>query len=265
MSNMSVIGTQLEDGKGICDSKPGKLSIEQLAALNKSRIPRHVAIIPDGNRRWAKKLTMQIEEGHREGADSFIPITKAAKQLGIRALTFYLFSTENWTRSSDEVALMWLFEEFLIENREEMLAEGVCFHAIGNLDQLSESLQRTLKETIEITKNCTDIDLIAALNYGSRDELKRTFKAILEDCLSGKIHADMVTETMIASYLDTAPWGDPQLLIRTSGETRLSNFLLWQLSYAELYLTDVLWPDFKPENLWEAVLYYQSKEKRLGG
>lgn len=246
--------------------KNGFFSPLEIAFLDQNKIPRHVAIIPDGNRRWAKLQASQAHEGHKEGADNLVTTLKAARELGIKSLTFYLFSTENWARHPDEIqALMWLLEQFLIDQREMMLEEGVRFNTIGNLSALSESACHIIEETKKATAHCTHINMIAALNYGSRDEICRAFKKILSDCLEGKIDKKDIHEELISSYLDTAPWGDPDLLIRSSGEMRLSNFLLWQISYSEIYMTDILWPDFQPCHLLEAVRFYQSRERRLGG
>ncbi|HEV8051333.1 MAG TPA: polyprenyl diphosphate synthase [Parachlamydiaceae bacterium] len=241
-------------------------SPEQLAAINKSKIPRHVAIIPDGNRRWAKSQQEGSEKGHEAGAGTLIEIVKAGKALGIKALTFYLFSTENWTRPQEEVAaLMWLLQEFLKEQCAEMVAEGVRLQTIGNLDALPQEVLTVLEETIAATAHCNQIDMILALNYGSRDEIRRAFHHIIDHYDAGKFQKEDVTEKLISSYLDTKPWGDPDLLIRTSGEMRVSNFLLWQLSYTEIYVTELLWPEFKPKDLFDAVADFQKRERRLGG
>lgn len=247
-------------------SEPKYFTSEQLALLDKQRIPQHIAIIPDGNRRWARLQSSQIETGHRMGANNLIHIVRAAREAGIKFITFYLFSTENWSRDPSEVqALMWILETFLIEQRQEMLDGGVCFHTIGDLSALAKTTNKIIEETKQTTAHCDKIHMIAALNYGSRDELKRAFKNILHDLETDKIHKDAIDETLISRYLDTALWPDPDLLIRTSGEVRISNFLLWQISYAEIYIVDVLWPDFKPQNLLEAILYFQTRDRRLGG
>lgn len=241
-------------------------SPQELAHLDKKRIPRHVAIIPDGNRRWAKKLQENYDKGHQAGASNLIEIVNAGKSLGIKALTFYLFSTENWTRSKEEVGgLMWLLQEFLKEHCKEMQKQGVRLKTIGNIHALPKEVLSDIEKTIEATAHCNQIDMIFALNYGGRDEIKRAFHHILDNCLAGKLQKEQITENLIASYLDTTPWGDPDLLIRTSGEMRISNFLLWQLSYSEIYITDLLWPEFKPKDLLDAVTDYQKRERRLGG
>lgn len=241
-------------------------SPQQLACLDKTRIPSHVAIIPDGNRRWAKKQQEDYEKGHEAGATNLIEIVKAAKTIGIKALTFYLFSTENWVRSKEEVAaLMWLLQDFLKEHCEEMQAQGVSLKTIGDLEALPKEVLTVVEETIEATRQCEQIDMILALNYGGRDEIRRVFHRLLDHYADGNLKKEEVTEKLIASYLDTELWGDPDLLIRTSGEMRLSNFLLWQLSYTEIYVTQLLWPEFKPSDLLDAVADFQKRERRLGG
>lgn len=241
-------------------------SSEQTASLDLKRIPQHVAFIPDGNRRWAKKQKMQITEGHREGSDNLIEIVKAGKELGIRNFTFFLFSTENWNRPQDEIdALMWLLHTYLIEQRPTFLEEGTRLCTIGDLSTLPDYVNDTIRETKQITAHCKDVDLIFALNYGSRDEIKRAVQSIVKDVSNHKISPDQISENLISQYLDTAPWGDPDLLIRTSGELRVSNYLLWQISYTEIFSSDVLWPDFTPHHLLEALISYQKRERRLGG
>lgn len=241
-------------------------SSQQLATIDQTRVPRHVAIIPDGNRRWANMQQESYEKGHEAGASNLIDIVNAGKALGIKALTFYLFSTENWTRSQEEVsALMWLLQEFLKEHCQEMQAKGVRLRTIGNLDTLPKEVLTVVKETIKATFHCDQIDMVLAINYGGRDEIRRAFHKIFDNYTAGKLKKEEVTENLIASYLDTVPWGDPDLLIRTSGEMRISNFLLWQLSYTEIYITERLWPEFKPNDLLDAVTDFQKRERRLGG
>lgn len=239
---------------------------EQKAGLDPLRLPRHIAIIPDGNRRWAKKQLQNPIAGHRSGANVLIEIVKAAKELGIKAITFYMFSTENWNRSKEEISsLMWLLQEFLRENLNEMLEYDVRLCTIGDLSALPKEALDAVEETRQATAHCSDIEMVLALNYGSRDEMRRAFHRILDDCKKGKLEKEQITESLIASYLDTAKWGDPDLFIRTSGEKRISNFLLWQLSYSEMYITDVLWPDFTPNELLAALIDFQKRKRRLGG
>lgn len=239
---------------------------EQRASLDPLRIPKHIAVIPDGNRRWAQHNLTVSEKGHRSGASVLIETVKAAKELGVKTITFYLFSTENWTRSQEEIdTLMWLLKEFLNEQCAEMLSDGVRLRTIGDLTKLPSDVLEVVAETSDKTAHCTCIDMVMALNYGSRDEMCRAFDRILTDCYSKKVQMENITESLISKYLDTAPWGDPELLIRTSGEMRLSNFLLWQLSYAEIYITNTLWPDFKSADLLAAILDFQGRKRRLGG
>ena len=228
--------------------------------------PHHIAIIPDGNRRWAKRHAETIPQGHSEGAGNLMKIVRAGHDLGVKVMTFYLFSTENWNRAEEEVqALMFLLEQYLIEQKQPMIDDGVRFKTIGNLSVLPPRVQELIAEVKEATAQGGNIDVVAALNYGSRDELLRAFQRIQKDIQSGHLKAEGLSENLISSYLDTAPFPDPDLMIRCSGEFRLSNFLLWQLSYSEVYIADVLWPDFTPLHLQEAVKAYQGRERRLGG
>lgn len=239
---------------------------DQLQQLMHGRIPQHIAIIPDGNRRWAKKVGCNTLQGHQKGADNLLTIVKAAKELGIPIITFYVFSTENWNRDSLEIkGLMWLLESYLIEQKNNMIDIGVRFQTIGNTQRFSERIQDTIQKTKDATAHCDSIDMVMALNYGSRDEITRALKAILSDIETKKLTKESVNEKMIANYLDTNHWPDPDILIRTSGERRQSNFLLWQSSYSEIYLSNVLWPDFSPEHLLEAVIDFQQRDRRLGG
>lgn len=234
-------------------------------SLDPARIPHHVAIIMDGNRRWARKHGKASEFGHWMGAEIISDIVKAASNIGVKILTLYAFSTENWERSKQEVeALMLILEAFLIREREEMQREGVKLETIGDLSRLPQSVLSTLKETQRLTASNEKIQLVLALNYGGRDEICRASLRAHEDFLSGKIKKEDFNENIFASYLDTAKWGDPQLLIRTSGEMRISNFLLWQISYAELVVLDTYWPDFTKQDLYEALASFQIRTRRLG-
>lgn len=238
----------------------------QLARLDRSRMPRHIAIIPDGNRRWAKKRLSSIQEGHREGADTLMDIVKAARELEIKGITFYSFSTENWNRPPEEVfALMALITTYLTEQCDEMVQNGIKLETIGNLAGLPTHLRKAIQDTKLATQHCNQISLILALNYGSRDEICRAFRAMLEDYDQQSLSKDEVNEATISRYLDTHQWGDPELLIRTSGELRVSNFLLWQISYSEIHIAPVLWPDFTPQHLIEAIIDFQGRQRRWGG
>lgn len=236
---------------------------EQLDMVSTNTVPSHIAIIPDGNRRWAKQRDATTARGHREGADILMDIVKAAKSLGVKVTSFYIFSTENWTRDPAEVqALLWLLDSYLTEQCPAMIEHGIRLETIGDISRFPENVCQTIQRTKERTAHCKDIDMVLALNYGGRDEIRRTIQSIVND---SKVYQEEITEGLIARYLDTAQWPDPDLLIRTSGELRLSNFLLWQSSYTEIYTTEVLWPDFTPQHLWEAVLNFQTRERRLGG
>lgn len=227
----------------------------------KGAIPEHVAVIMDGNRRWAKKRLLPLVAGHFAGANALKRIVRDAAEVGIKALTVYAFSTENWIRPQVEVdALFKVLESYLIQERGSMVKEGVALKTIGKVEKFPESLVDVLNETKNMTAGGKTIELVLALNYGARDELKRAIQAMMRE----GIKEEQVTEELVSHYLDTSDRKDPDLLIRTSGEMRLSNFLLWQLSYTEVYVTDVLWPDFSKKHLLQAVKEYQRRDKRWG-
>ncbi len=231
---------------------------QQIAALDADKIPKHVAIILDGNRRWATKRGESHAEGHKEGADILVEIVRAAKELSITAITVYGFSTENWNRPPDEVAaVLWLIEQYAIEQRPQMIANEVRVRCIGDIQGLPDTLQKALEDTCRATAHFSAIELAMALNYGSRNEICRAINSALED------HRP-ITEETISSYLDTQGLPELDLLIRPGGELRISNFLLWQASYAELYFLEKMWPDFTPLDLYNAVLTYQKRQRRLG-
>lgn len=243
-----------------------KFTSEQISKIDLKHVPKHIALIPDGNRRWARQRLFSIQSGHREGADNLMEIVKGAREIGVKEITFYGFSTENWNRPKDEVMmLMALYAEYIRDQKQELLDYGIKLETIGHFEALPSFLQQSIYESRQASKECSDITLILALNYGSRDEICRAVKKIVKDCEQEKIHSDQIDETLISSYLDTHPWRNPDLLIRTSGEMRLSNFLLWQISYTEIYSAPVLWPDFHPEHLLDAVINYQKRERRWGG
>lgn len=239
---------------------------EEIARLDPNNIPKHIALIMDGNRRWAKQKNLPPIMGHWEGAEALTDIVRSASDLGIKTVTAYAFSTENWSRSEAEIeALMNIFELYMIRKKEHMVQNGICLNAIGDLTRLPEKVQKTLNETKEATKNCDRVNLVLAFNYGGRDEIRRAIGKILDMNREKPLKNSEITEEFIAKQMDTYFWGDPDLLIRTSGELRISNFLLWQLSYSEIYVSDVLWPDFSPKELLEAILAYQSRDRRRGG
>jgi undecaprenyl diphosphate synthase len=252
--------------EAITDEKEIIYSSDDLALLDPSKIPSHVAIIMDGNRRWAKRQGLPALMGHWKGADTLTRIVRSASELGIKALTVYSFSTENWNRAQEEVdGLMHLFKVYLEREREPMRCEGVRLDAIGDHSRLPAFVLRELELSKSYTSHCKKIDLVLAINYGGRDDIRRAFVGMMEDCERGKLSKDQISEKMISRYLDTAKWPDPELLIRTSGERRQSNFLLWQLCYSEFYHTDVLWPDFDEHDLLQAVREHQLRQRRLGG
>lgn len=235
---------------------------EELSRIDLQRVPRHIAIIMDGNRRWAKQKRLPPMMGHWEGAETLSDILKGASELGVKTLTVYAFSTENWARPSNEVEdLMNIFELYLMRKRELMVRDGVKLEAIGDLSLLPKRVLDAFWETKKATEHCDRINLVLALNYGGRDEIRRAMVKIINE----KISPEDVTEELIAKYLDTRLFGDPDLLIRTSGEMRVSNFLLWQISYAEIFSTEILWPDFSTRELLSAVSIYQKRTRRLGG
>ena len=228
-------------------------------------VPRHVAIIMDGNRRWAKNKFLPVGEGHRRGAETLSKIAKIASNMGIKVLTVYAFSTENWNRSSYEVTILLdLLRAYLVKKRGELVENGIRLESIGDLTAFPEDLKDALLETKRATAMGEKIRLVLALNYGGRDDLRRAMIGIASLVKQGEIDPSEITEALISSRLDTSPFGDPDLLIRTSGEKRMSNFLLWQISYSEVFLTDVLWPDFGEADLVQAVIEYQKRDRRLG-
>jgi undecaprenyl diphosphate synthase len=234
--------------------------------IDVQRLPKHIAIIPDGNRRWAKKQQSSVKTGHREGADNLMDIIKAGREIGVKTMTFYLFSTENWNRSKEEVdALMWLLPTYLVEQKQTMIDNGIRLHTIGDLSRLPPDVLKVVNETKEATANGNEINFVMALNYGSRDEITRAVRQIALDVSQGKLQVSQIDEALIASYLDTCLWPDPDLLIRTSAEFRVSNFLLWQISYSEVHIEDVLWPEFTPRHLLQAIIDFQGRDRRLGG
>lgn len=234
---------------------------DQITELNPNRIPQHIAIIMDGNRRWAKKKSYQVSEGHKRGADTSMEILRAAKELGVKWMTLFVFSTENWSRDPDEVAgILWLLESYIRAKIPEMVQQRIRFQTIGDISRFPESIRSTISDAKLATASCESLELIFAMNYGARDEMKRAIQKMIQD----QLKENQITEKTIASYLDTAPFPDPDLLIRTSGEMRISNFLLWQMSYAEIYVTETFWPDFTPDMLYEAILEFQNRERRSG-
>ena len=228
-------------------------------------IPTHVAIIMDGNGRWARKKGLPKIAGHRAGAESVREAVKCAKELGIKVLTLYAFSTENWKRPKYEVsALFKLLADYIDREADSLDKNDIKVSVIGRTELLPETAQKKLKEIMEKTKNNSSLNLVLALNYGGRSEIVDAVRGIVKDCASGRIGLEEIDENTFGNYLYTKDIPDPDLLIRTSGEMRVSNFLLWQISYAEIYVTEKLWPDFKKSDFKKAVADYQNRERRYG-
>lgn len=238
---------------------------EELSHVHEREIPRHVAILMDGNRRWATQYDLPIQVGHAKGAEQLKIIVEAAIDLGVEILTVFAFSTENRKRTPKEIEMLFsLFEKYLLQEREEMKKNGIQLETIGEISTFPKALQHTIEESKRLTSLGDRFKLVLAINYGARDEITRAMQKITVDLGEGKLKNIPITEKLIQSYLDTALLPDPDLLIRTSGELRLSNFLLWQVSYSEFYFTEELWPDFSPQSLLEAVLSYQTRKIRRG-
>ncbi|MBN1622641.1 MAG: isoprenyl transferase [Endomicrobiales bacterium] len=231
-----------------------------LEKIDLSKLPKHIAIIMDGNGRWAKKKNLPRVFGHRAGMKSVQKIVETCVQLKIEVLTLYAFSTENWIRPKTEIgALMTLLQNYLKIEFERMMDNNIQLRTIGDISKLPKTPHKELVKVMQKTKSNTGLVLNLALNYGSRQEIMNAITRILES------RKNKVDQKTFESYLDTSGLPDPDLIIRTSGEMRLSNFLLWQCAYSELYVTPVLWPDFKPENLYEAIADFQKRERRFGG
>ena len=229
-------------------------------------VPQHIAIILDGNGRWAKSKGMPRNYGHAQGSKNVERICEEAWRMGIKYLTVYAFSTENWNRPQSEVnALMALLRNYMKTCLKTAEKNDMKIRVIGNLAPLDDDIKSRIHELVESSKNNNGLNFTIALNYGSRDEMTRAVRRMAADCAAGKLAADVIDEKVFASYLDTCELPDPDLLIRTSGEQRLSNYLLWQLAYSEFYFTDVLWPDFTKEELVRAIEQYNSRDRRYGG
>lgn len=234
--------------------------------MESMRVPEHVAIILDGNGRWAKKRFLPRNMGHAQGSKTVEKIIEDAFDMGIKYLTVYAFSTENWRRPKDEVdALMKLLRNYLKTCIKRANKNNMRVRVIGDVTGLSEDLREKIEQLEEASKGNTGINFTIALNYGSRDEMIRAMKKMAGDLLAGTLKKEDITEDVFAGYLDTKGIPEPDLMIRTSGEQRLSNFMLWQLAYTEFYFTDVLWPDFNKKELKKAVEYYNGRERRFGG
>lgn len=232
----------------------------------KLNVPAHVALILDGNGRWAKKRGLPRQMGHKKGCETVEQIVEDAARLGVRYLTVYGFSTENWKRPEEEVgALMQLFRYYTKRLLKIAVENNIRVKMIGERSRFAADIVEGINRLEESTRDNTGLTFVIAVNYGSRDEITRAVRKIMADVKDGRLKEEQMTEAVFASYLDTKDIPDPDLLIRTSGELRLSNYLLWQLAYSELYVTDCLWPDFSREELLEAIRQYNKRERRFGG
>ena len=233
--------------------------------IDTDKLPRHIAIIMDGNGRWAEKHTMGRIRGHRKGAQAVRTVVRACREIGIPYLTLFAFSSENWERPAKEVqALMFLLEEYLDKELAELQKQEIRLTTIGEIDRLNPSVKEKLLQVKESTLKNDKMVLNLALSYGAQDEIILAVKKIIQDNKAGKIDIDQINKETFSHYLYTSGMPDPDLMIRTSGECRISNFLLWQLAYTELYFTKVLWPDFTKEDLYKAIAGFQKRERRFG-
>jgi undecaprenyl diphosphate synthase len=233
--------------------------------IDVNRLPGHVAVIMDGNGRWARRRGKERIYGHHHGVKAVRKIIEAAAELGINYLTLYAFSTENWNRPDDEVsALMDIMVDSLNNETETLLKNQISTKVIGDINRLSKRVRERLLETIRVTSGGTRMKLVVALSYSSRWEISEACRKIAVDVTRGKVQPDTINEDTVAAYLETSDLPDPELMIRTSGEKRISNFLLWQLAYTELYFTEKLWPDFGKEDFYKAIANFQKRERRYG-
>lgn len=245
-----------------------EFSGKQAGQVDKSRLPRHIAIIMDGNGRWATKRGLPRTAGHKAGGETFRKIATYCKDLGIQYLTVYAFSTENWKRSETEVgAIMILLKKYLLEAIDSMERDSIRLKFFGDMTPISPELQALAYETDEITEhlNRQDFQANICLNYGGRDEILRAIRRFAADCTAGTRKPEELDDATFSGYLDSAGIPDPELIIRPSGELRLSNFLLWQCAYSEFYFTDALWPDFDEAEIDRAIVAYQNRDRRFGG
>ena len=241
-------------------------SRQQAGQVDVSNLPRHVAIIMDGNGRWAQRRGLPRTAGHKAGAENFRTIATYCKDLGMDYLTVYAFSTENWKRPQGEVdAIMGLLEQYLRESIETMARDNIRLRFLGDVSILPRKLRALIDETDELTRHIEGFQANICLNYGGRDELVRAARRFARDCVDGKKAPEELTEAEFPDYLWSAGLPDPELLIRPGGEMRVSNFLLWQCAYSEIYVTDTLWPDFGKAELDRALAWYQTRDRRFGG
>lgn len=239
--------------------------MDLISKIDKLKVPQHIAIIMDGNGRWAKQQGESRIFGHYEGVNSVRDVVEAAGEVGVKYITLYAFSTENWNRPKEEVdALMELLVSTISAETPQLNKKNVRLQAIGNLNSLPPACLQELNESIDITSKNTGLTLVLALSYSAKWELVSAVKNIANDVVNGQLQVDDISEQQIENYLCTKHIPDPELMIRTSGEHRISNFLLWQLAYAEFYFTEKLWPDFRKNDLYEAILNFQNRERRFG-
>ena len=239
--------------------------MEYITQIDKERLPRHIAIIMDGNGRWAKKQGMARMFGHKQGVETVHNITVAAKKLGIEYLTLYTFSTENWNRPKEEVdALMTLLVDTIAKETPTLMSNNVRLETIGDINRLPEGTRQKFLGCIEQTSRNTGLTMVLALSYSARWEITEAMREAVRRAQNGALRAEEVNEQLVSSLMTTANIPDPDLLIRTSGEYRISNFLLWQLAYSELYFSDCLWPEFTEEEFYKAIVDYQKRERRFG-
>jgi undecaprenyl diphosphate synthase len=237
----------------------------ELNGLDKNRLPLHVAIIMDGNGRWAKVRGKSRIEGHRRGKTSVRAIVETSRKIGIRYLSLYAFSTENWYRPRQEVhALMGLLEHYLVVEQAKLMRYGIRLMAVGDRNRLPLGVRRVLEQVIQLTRENQRMTVILALSYSGRDDIVRTIRHLAREVRDGRLDPESINEELVAAQLDTAGVPDPDLLIRTSGELRVSNFFLWQIAYSELYVTPTLWPDFREREYLAALAEYQSRRRRFG-
>ena len=234
--------------------------------LDPEKMPKHVAIIMDGNGRWAKKRNLPRKAGHKAGAETLERIIYAAKEMGLEHLTVYAFSTENWKRSEEEVgAIMDILRFYLKNYFKKFVKDDIRMHVLGDKTRLDQDIQDAIEEIEALSQEKQGMTVHIALNYGGRDEIRRAVGKIALDVAEGRLIPADVTEDVITNALDTAGTPDPELMIRTSGEERINNFLLWQIAYSEFYFSEMLWPDFDKKELEKAIYYYQNRERRFGG
>jgi len=233
--------------------------------INTGKLPSHIAIIMDGNGRWAQQRGLDRISGHRQGVNALREIIETAAEMGIGYLTLYAFSTENWSRPDNEVsALMGIMVQSLNNETDTFIKNNIRFRAIGDFNRLTDEVKKRLFDTINLTSNCTGLNLVVALSYSSRWEITDAARRMSVDISNGTLNADLIKEEDFEKYLSTYGIPDPELMIRTSGELRISNFLLWQLAYTELYFTDKLWPDFGKEDFYNAIIDFRKRERRFG-